>query len=130
MFFFSSAGTHIDVAVVHPSATSYLSYGRKPLGTTARHENLKSNTYLQQATAEGARFYPFVLESYGAVGKFARQFIGLLVDEALGNGITSINGLKVSDFILRSLSVTLQSGNCYLLTMAAKQARQSRKRRT
>ena len=110
MFFFSAHTSDIDVAVVHPSAPSHLRRGMKPLGTAALKEKEKFDTYFLKAQQDGRRFYAFVLETFGAIGTNAREFISALADEAVANGISSLYGYKFTDFILRSISVTLQLG--------------------
>ena len=96
-------------------------------GTAALKEKEKFDTYFLKPQQDGRRFYAFVLETFGAIGSSAQEFISALADEA-ANGISYLYGYKFSDFILRSISVTLQLGNSYLMTTASKQARLKRRR--
>ena len=56
------------------------------------------------------------------------KFLDLLVGEATANGVKSIYGMDVKTYLLRSVSVTLQSGNSYMMMTAAKSARQCKRR--
>ena len=125
-FFLSSCSTHIDVSVVHPSASSFMRSASKPLGAALGREKLKNRLYLQRAQTNGSRFFPVVFESYGAFGPQAREFIRLLDDEAGTNSISMLYGLSVTNFILRSLAVVLQVSNSTLCLEASIKARRKR----
>ena len=58
-FYLSSCSSHIDVSVVHPSASSYRRAASKPLGAALGREKLKNNLYLER-TQNGSKFYPVV----------------------------------------------------------------------
>jgi hypothetical protein len=128
VFFFSSHSSDVDVSVVHPSAPSHIRRAVTALGTASFKEKEKLDLYFLKAQQDGRRFYPFVLESFGAIGKNAREFIAVLQDEAAAHGVRALYGYKFTDYVLRSISVTLQLGNSYLLTTAAKQARVKRRK--
>ena len=128
MFFFTS-NIHIDSSIIHGSAKSYLNCGRTPLGACSRREQEKIDSKNQLIADNGDQFYPFVLESYGAVGTYARKFLAILVEEAASNGIHSLYGMKMMDYLLRSVSICLQNGNGHILSSAAKASRRSRVRR-
>lgn len=122
-FFFSSMTSFVDVSVVHPAAPSYVKQSHRPLFSATTREKQKDGLYLQRATAQGASFFPFVVESFGAIGKKAQTFISKLRDEALANGVTDIEGLPVKSFLTRSLSFSLQLGNALLLLEGSRSAR-------
>ena len=57
-FYLSSCSSHIDVSVVHPSASSYRRAASKPLGAALGREKLKNNLYLERAQANGSNSIP------------------------------------------------------------------------
>jgi hypothetical protein len=125
-FFFSSCGTEIDVSVVHPSSASFFKLASKPLGAAQDRERRKNNMYLKRTQDKGSAFYPVILESYGAFGSRARDFIRLLSDEASTNSVYKLHGLSVTDFVLRSLAVVLQVANSVICLEASVRARRKK----
>ena len=71
--------------------------------------------YAKKARNEGLVFFPFVMESYGGIGKSASHFLAELSDEGCTNGVFHTDGMKLSTFAIRALSVCLQSGNAVVL---------------
>ena len=68
----------MDVQVTHPAAPYYAistNIASTPLGTARSREIAKHSKYDKQAKSEGASFYPFVMETYGGLGKEASVFI-------------------------------------------------------
>ena len=125
-FFLTSLSAHTDVCVVHPSATSYLKLATKPLGACLDREKRKDNLYLRRAQANGSLFFPLVIESYGAIGKRARDFIRLLTEEAGKNSFVNLYGLSISDFLLRSISTVLQTSNALICSGGGVSSRRGR----
>jgi hypothetical protein len=70
----------IDVSVITPTCESYIRNGKQGKHAADR-EKQKTDKYDAFARALGYRFVPFVLESYGRVGKQARALLRLLADE-------------------------------------------------
>ena len=67
---------HIDVRVTHPTSLSYVAVacqGSLRAASVAAQE--KKRQYGAMASAEGAEFVPFVVETFGGFGKEARDFI-------------------------------------------------------
>jgi hypothetical protein len=118
-FFLTSLSAQTDVCVVHPSSSSYLKLATKPLGTCIDREKKKDHLYLRKVQASGSLFFPLVMESYGAVGQRARDFIRLLDDEASKNSISSLYGQSITNFLLRSISIVLQSSNAAICSSGA-----------
>ena len=122
-FYFPSLPAFVDTSVNHPAAPSYLNLASTPLAVTARAERNKNNSYLHHAQALGAHFFPFVMESFGAIGPKALDFISRLAEEAIANGLPIIDSQKIKPFIFRSLSFTLQSGNANIMMNGARLSR-------
>jgi len=77
-FFFSSFSAHVDVAVVHVSAPSYLRLANRPLAATNKIEKEKNSSYAYAAQSQGSLFFPSVFESFGTFGPEAIKFISKL----------------------------------------------------
>jgi hypothetical protein len=122
-FYFTALPAFVDTSVVHPAAPSYLSSASTPLAITSRREKDKNNLYLHSAQTLGALFFPVVLESFGAIGPRGLDFLSRLSEEALANGVTSLENQKIRPYILRSISFTLQSGNAQIMINGARLAR-------
>ena len=122
-FFFSSFSAHVDVAVVHPAAPTYLNLAHRPLAATNKREKEKNSSYAYAAQRQGSLFFPSVFESFGTFGPEAIRFLSKLADEAIGNNITEIDDQPVKAHIYRSLSFVLQSGNANILLYASRLAR-------
>ena len=122
-FFFSVCAIHIDGTVVHPSCKSLFKVASKPLGAALKREKEKNTLYLARTQANGSRFYPLAMESFGAFGPGARDFIRLLSHEASMNSIHKLYGLSVTGYILRSLAVVLQVSNGVICADASIKAR-------
>lgn len=122
-FFFSSMTSYVDVSVVHPAAPSYVKQAHRALSAALTREKQKDSLYQQRATSQGASFFPFVVETFGAFGKKAQSFISKLQDESLANGVLDIDSLPVKSYLTRAISFCLQSGNATLLLEGARCAR-------
>ena len=107
----------IDVSIINPTAPSYRG-GSK--GRTTHREKQKHGDYDAVAKTERAVLVPYVLESYGTVGKEARTFIRLLGKEAAdSNDIEQHEDPKKIEkqFVSRALRATsfaLQRGNAHV----------------
>lgn len=122
-FFFTSVTVFIDVSVVHPAAPSYVKQGHRFLSAASRREKQKEDLYLDRAKLAGGLFFPFVLDSFGALGKKAVSFLSRLRDEAVDNGLKEVSGISTNSFLYRSLSICLQAGNAAILLDGARRAR-------
>ena len=121
-FFFSSFSAHVDVAVVHVSAPSYLRLANRPLAATNKIEKEKNSSYAYAAQSQGSLFFPSVFESFGTFGPEAIKFISKLA-EGLANNISEIDDQAIKAYIYRSLSFILQAGNANILLYASRLAR-------
>ena len=108
-----------DVSGTHPAAPSYRSNNARHPGTAiSARECTKNNKYLAYATALNARFVPFVIDTYGWLGKPAIKLIKEIADDAfhprLGlpacTRITSGNflGLLAVDWIRHNANIIFQ----------------------
>ena len=97
----------IDVSVVHPTAPSY---AHRPKSAATREAD-KVRVYGAYSQREGCVFVPFVLESYGAWGARAADFLHVLSRAA------SPDPLVTSAYYRRAcvaISVALQRGNAHI----------------
>ena len=70
---------YIDIAVVHPTACSYLYRScQRKLAAAKTEARLKHRTYKDRAERENATFVPFVLETFGGFCTEARDFVKTL----------------------------------------------------
>src|SRR6185436_18477696 len=68
----------VDVSVIHPKADSFFREAKAPLGAAKLRENHKCTHYRDLVAEEHAEFNPFVLESTGAFGNMAKQFLSTM----------------------------------------------------
>jgi hypothetical protein len=74
---------------------------------------------------QGFLFFPVVLETFGGVGVRCRDLVSMIEEEGNLNGVKNLHGMKIRSYLLRAISVTLQSGNSHL---AIRGSQRSRKR--
>jgi hypothetical protein len=98
----------IDVAVAHPTAPSRNSL--TPLAAATSAETTKVGKYGALAKARATPFLPFVMESFGAYGKQAREVLHILRTSA-ANAIRPLHAPSFLNSVTNSLSVALQKGN-------------------
>ena len=112
--FLSDRRILIDVSVIHPLAATYLQSAQRPLGAAKTRENYKADKFAALTHEEKAEFVPFVMETTGALGKAARNF---LIDTCLFISLADEfnTPFKVKDYILRSLAIELQRGNALVV---------------
>jgi len=122
-FFFHSNSAFTDTSVIHPSAPSFVKISSTLLKAAALREHQKDSMYLERSRAQGKLFFPLVFESFGAIGKRCMQFISLLTEEGAGNGITSVHGVPLKQYLIRALSFCLQSGNSIILQEGVRRSR-------
>src|SRR5262245_1714443 len=70
----------LDVSIVHPLAPCY--HDLAPDVVVAMAERKKSQKHAAEAAHIRARFYPFVMTTFGGLGKQAMAFLRLLHDSA------------------------------------------------
>jgi hypothetical protein len=99
----------LDVSVIHAAAESYYARAAAADGAAAAlREGEKTVQYARQGD-QGFAFWPFVLESYGRLGKKAWDVINALASLAAERGNVSKRAFKRS--LLQEVSVALCCGN-------------------
>ena len=108
--------THlVEVAVMTPTAKTFLKKAQEKQGGAAVREDSKTNKYQKSASAADATFVPFVMESFGTIGKQALKFIDNIVIHAydVAPDLFSLAALRRE--IIDSLSTTLQIANAKVI---------------
>lgn len=106
----------IDVSGTHPSAPSYRPKSvRDPGSAILSREKIKNNKYALHSLHLGANFFPFVIDTYGAIGKHALAFIKS-VDGAFhpGLGLPPSSRMQMATFC-QLMSVEWQKHNANIL---------------
>ena len=100
----------VDIRVCRPTCLSELQRSdkgnREPLITAAAHEKLKHRKYDKECQKHGWTFVPFVLETYGGMGKEAQKLLTVLADAC-----DTLPSLAFLTHARAVLSVTLQCGH-------------------
>jgi hypothetical protein len=112
----------LDVQVTFPGSPSFKSL--KPLAAAKNSERKKINLYKAWAEERGGKFFPFVVESLGALGNHANKVLKLLSKAAS----TVAMDLSTNEFMAlarKSISVALQRGNGLVAKLGSLQARAS-----
>jgi len=118
--------TMVDISVTHPCAATYVHQAaQRPLSAATRRERNKINRYMEAARARGARFLPFVMESYGAFGKEADKFVRVLAAEAAMNHVMLES--EFVDMARSQLAFALQRGNTLVELSGLRNARAGRR---
>src|SRR5689334_20265791 len=95
-----------DVGITHPASSTYLRVAQYKLGAAKRYENEKKQNYALLSTSENVRMFPFILESFGAFGSEADQFISLVTTHANDYAGTTVSGFRKA--FVEGISVLLQ----------------------
>ena len=112
----------VDVAVTHPAAPSRNS--TNPLAAAGVAEQAKFAKYQELASKRAATFLPFVLESYGAIGRHSQQVLKILQVAAANSAAALPSGAgSFRDHAVRCLSMALQKGNALVARRGATEAR-------
>ena len=53
---------------------------------------------------QGALFFPIIIETFGAIGPRGLEFLSKLSDEAISNGVGTLEDQRIKSFIIRFLS--------------------------
>ena len=106
-----------DVSGVHPAAPSYRRCNELNAGASmATRQTTKNNKYLSYATNLGAKFVPFVLDTYGWLSDPALRLINEIENEALHPrlGLPASTRITSTNF-LPLLAVDWQRGNANVI---------------
>ena len=111
----------VDVSVIHPAAVTYIDHAQRPLGAAAFREREKETKYATLIAEEKAEFVPFVMESTGALGRQAKQFLEkLVISLNLTREFTA--AWEIKDYLSRGLAITLQRGNAAVMLQGQQRA--------
>ena len=102
---------YCDVAIVHPLSKSHVARAQIPLGAAEFREAEKRKKFQHISQLEKSHFYPFVLETLGAIGNAAQKVLGML---ATGARYVPVQFRGPSGFrlhLVSALSIALQRGN-------------------
>src|SRR3984885_9185689 len=100
----------LDITIEHPTEPSNLNHSQKLLGQAEVSEKLKINKYDEISQEQHCIFIPFVIETYGGLGKKAQDFLNELsifaIDHALiKSRFDIVNGLRYA------IACAVQRGN-------------------
>ena len=112
--YFTTDVSLMDVQVTHPAAPYYAistNIAPTPLGTARSREVAKHTKYDKQAKKEGASFYPFVMETYGGLGKEAGVLVQKISKLYAESSPFPINRNTFTTTMLKAFNITLQKGN-------------------
>ena len=112
---------HVDVSVAHPLAQSCVVQASKtPLAAAADREQVKRKKAGGWPAYLAVQFYPFVVESYGAVGKQAEHVLDIIARQAEEQGAGTKRDVR--NLILTRLSLALQRGNARVYQLGLQKA--------
>jgi len=122
---FPSHTSTFDVSVTHPAAQTFvLQASRSPLAAAKLREAIKKSKYGVQALEEKVTFTPFVLETYGGLGKEAVKFVRKISHLYADQSPTPVGRSAFASLITRTLSILLQRGNALVQLTGCQSARE------
>ena len=105
----------IDVSGTHPHAATYRVNAVRSTGATVRtREAYKRNKYNAYAESAGADFVPFVLDTYGYIGKEGLDFVDRIISQSSLASPSAYAMTKTE--LLDELRVTWQRHNGLIVT--------------
>jgi hypothetical protein len=105
---------YLDVSVTHPATNAFIKSLRthiNPLSATKKREQAKAKKYTSQLPPSSV-FFPFVMESYGAIGAKAISALRAIDKEARALDPTS----SFFQEAVTTVSVALQMGNAMMMS--------------
>jgi hypothetical protein len=122
VIFHSAGTTWVDVSVTHPLAPSiFPTAARAPLAAAESRARAKISKYGDWPTRYGARFLPFVLDTFGGLSSDSLKVLDILAGEAEANGVDSRPSFLAR--ARRELSLALVRGNSIVETRGALSSR-------
>jgi hypothetical protein len=107
--------------VIHPTCVSHVHRAQSLLGAAQRAEKKKNDKYLEKSTEVGAKFVPFVFETFGGLGKQAREFLRTIALFAHENSFI-ISPHEIMTSLRNSIACALQKGNAMIVRHATVRA--------
>jgi hypothetical protein len=112
---FSDGPVLVDVATTNPIAASHRHGAAKThLDAAKKKELLKSKHYAKLTQDEAATFYPFVLETFGAIAPKSLALLTRIHKQATDNGVS----VSLSSMVNR-LAIALAKGNALIIRQGA-----------
>ena len=121
--YFHTQSAIYDTYVIDPCAKTYVKCAQQPLGASMMGEGKKISHYGDRCKQQGFLFFPVVLETFGGVGVRCRDLVSMIEEEGNLNGVKNLHGMKIRSYLLRAISVTLQSGNSHLAIHGSQRSR-------
>ena len=109
----------LDVSIVHPTAPTYVSLARNPMGGSANMVKLKHEKHLALARKVGATVIPVVLETFGALADPAVDFFKVVASYGHDRGSSLYSWREIYLGIVAELSHRLQEWNADVIRHAA-----------
>lgn len=103
----------LDITIVSPTAPSHLSHSQKLLGQAEAAEKSKINKYEEISEDQHAIFVPFVIETYGGIGKRAQEFLNELSIFAIDH-TTIRSRFDVVSGLRYAIACSVQRGNALI----------------
>jgi hypothetical protein len=104
---------HIDVMVTHPAAKSHLGSAYKTaLAAANKGEAEKRKSSEAWAQHVNYTFLPFVVESFGAIGKSAMTVVDIIAKFA--ESMRHSSAMACRNRLLYDISIALQRGNAFI----------------
>lgn len=100
---------NVDIAVTHPAMQTVRAKASKTPGAAAEERAKAKRRYHEKNGTPGYRFVPFVVESYGRLGKDAENLLKSMADRASSSGDCDRNGYL--HWIKKEISLSLVRGN-------------------
>ena len=109
----------VDVQVVHPTCSSHLQSSAADNPTTIETaERNKKRKYSAMALKQQAKFVPFIVDTFGQLGKDAKELIGVIATAAHNNSNSLYSYKGVKQDLLSAVAVGIQRGNAMVLNDA------------
>jgi hypothetical protein len=120
----TSMKLHLDAMVTHPCADSHVAAAcETPLSAAAKGEAQKEAAGKEWAAWAKYKFYPFVLESFGAMGKKAMEVVNIIASQPAEDVSEFPSRAAFRDRMLTAISIAVQRGNASIATQGLLQAR-------
>ena len=111
--FTSRSRYHIDVMVTHPASNSYVTAASEcSLAAANNGEKNKIKKNAEWAAHTHYTFLPFVVESFGAIGKSAMKVVNIIADFAESMRHSTKSACR--NRLLTDISIALQRGNALI----------------
>ena len=101
----------VDVAIVHPTAASYLKVSTKQFAISDAKAVDKIRKYSSLTGKNNAKFIPFIVETYGGIHSTALEFIETISIAAGENTFSLHTSNEIYHMLTNSIACAVQIGN-------------------